>query len=215
MDEDEPNTTVPAKRKPGRPRDPRRPELEENVLANIRLGQGLRAAALAAGVPYSSVQRWEDDADFAARVEAAKAERQAGWLRRMDDEKLGWQRWAWKLERTSPEEYGRADRPGSPGDTPTVNFLVGTLNVLQQARHVTALPPPVELPRVPQFALAPAPAEEPVAAVVEPEPIPEPEPEPESLSAPTPEPELTEEAEAAESLARLTPDLVREARQRW
>ncbi len=102
------------KRKPGRPRSARRPELEDAVLANIRLGQSIRRAAMAAGVPHSTVQRWEDDPEFAARAKEAESDRERDWLEKLagccDAKSQGaWQRWAWLLERTNPAEYGRKD----------------------------------------------------------------------------------------------------------
>jgi hypothetical protein len=99
------------KRKPGRPPRADRAEIEAKVLAAIRVGLSLNKACMACGVPYSTVQTWiaEGGDDFSARAKAAIAERELLWLNEVRREERGWQRIAWLLERTCPQDYGRKD----------------------------------------------------------------------------------------------------------
>jgi len=98
-------------RKPGRPGRSDRAEIEARVLEAIRDGLSLNKACLACGVPYSTVQTWIADGGdgFSATAKAAIAEREREWLRAVRREDKGWQRIAWLLERTCPEDYGRRD----------------------------------------------------------------------------------------------------------
>lgn len=100
------------KRKTGRPPRADRAEIEAKVLAAIRVGLSLNKACMACGVPYSTVQTWiaEGGDDFSARAKAAIAERELLWLNEVRREERGWQRIAWLLERTCPDDYGRRDR---------------------------------------------------------------------------------------------------------
>jgi len=99
------------KRKTGRPPRADRAEIEAKVLAAIRVGLSLNKACMACGVPYSTVQTWiaEGGDDFSAMAKAAIAERELLWLNEVRREERGWQRIAWLLERTCPEDYGRRD----------------------------------------------------------------------------------------------------------
>jgi hypothetical protein len=99
------------KRKTGRPPRADRAEIEAKVLAAIRVGLSLNKACMACGVPYSTVQTWiaEGGDDFSARAKAAIAERELLWLNEVRREERGWQRIAWLLERTCPQDYGRKD----------------------------------------------------------------------------------------------------------
>jgi hypothetical protein len=100
------------KRKPGRPPRADRAEIEAKVLAAIRVGLTLPKACLACGVPYQTVEHWirTGGDEFSARAKAAIAEREMLWLNEVRHQERGWQRIAWLLERTCPEEYGRKDR---------------------------------------------------------------------------------------------------------
>jgi hypothetical protein len=214
-----PAVPVPAKRGRGRPRDPRRPELEEKVLEYIRIGLSTPKAALAAGVPYPNIHWWENDDSFGERLAQARAEREAVWLQELAPGKFGWQAKAWLLERLCPEDYGKMDRGtvGGGGQQPLV--LVGTLNVLQASRPAALEPPAVPalspVP-MPQIAAAPEPVEAEFVAEVVPEVVPmeavpeeqvaEPESESESEPAPTPVPT---------PVLGMVPDGVLESRKRW
>lgn len=98
------------KRKPGRPPRADRAEIEAKVIAAIRVGLTFDKACLACGAPESTVRTWRDDPEFSRRVKAAIAEREMLWLNEVRHQERGWQRIAWLLERTCPEEYGRKDR---------------------------------------------------------------------------------------------------------
>jgi len=99
------------KRKPGRPPRADRAEIEAKVLAAIRVGLTLQKACLACGVPYQTVEHWirTGGDEFSARAKAAIAEREMLWLNEVRHQERGWQRIAWLLERTCPEDYGRRD----------------------------------------------------------------------------------------------------------
>ena len=99
------------KRKPGRPPRADRAEIESKVLAAIRVGLTLQKACLACGVPYQTVEHWirTGGDEFSARAKAAIAEREMLWLNEVRHQERGWQRIAWLLERTCPEDYGRRD----------------------------------------------------------------------------------------------------------
>jgi len=99
------------KRKPGRPPRADRAEIEAKVLAAIRVGLTLPKACLACGVPYQTVEHWirTGGDEFSARAKAAIAEREMLWLNEVRHQERGWQRIAWLLERTCPEDYGRRD----------------------------------------------------------------------------------------------------------
>jgi hypothetical protein len=114
------------KRKTGRPPRADRAEIEAKVLAAIRVGLSLNKACMACGVPYSTVQTWiaEGGDDFSARAKAAIAERELLWLNEVRREERGWQRIAWLLERTCPEEYGRKDRVQAEVSTPDGGPLI-------------------------------------------------------------------------------------------
>ena len=104
-------TEAPPKRKPGRPPRADRAEIEAKVLAAIRVGLTLQKACLACGVPYQTVEHWirTGGDEFSARAKAAIAEREMLWLNEVRHQERGWQRIAWLLERTCPEDYGRRD----------------------------------------------------------------------------------------------------------
>jgi len=99
------------KRKPGRPPRADRAEIESKVLAAIRVGLTLQKACLACGVPYQTVEHWirTGGDEFSARAKAAIAEREMLWLNEVRHQDKGWQRIAWLLERTCPQDYGRKD----------------------------------------------------------------------------------------------------------
>lgn len=97
------------KRKPGRPPRADRAEIETQVLAAIRVGLTFDKACLACGVPESTVRTWREDAEFSRRVKAAISERETIWLNAIRQSERGWQRYAWLLERTCPQDYGRKD----------------------------------------------------------------------------------------------------------
>ena len=99
------------KRKPGRPPRADRAEIEAKVLAAIRVGLTLQKACLACGVPYQTVEHWirTGGDEFSARAKAAIAEREMLWLNEVRHQERGWQRYAWLLERTCPQDYGRKD----------------------------------------------------------------------------------------------------------
>lgn len=97
------------KRKPGRPPRADRAEIESKVLAAIRVGLTFDKACLACGAPESTVRTWRDDPEFSRRVKAAIAEREMLWLNEVRHQDKGWQRIAWLLERTCPQDYGRRD----------------------------------------------------------------------------------------------------------
>ena len=97
------------KRKPGRPPRADRAEIESKVLAAIRVGLTFDKACLACGAPESTVRTWRDDPEFSRRVKAAIAEREMLWLNEVRHQERGWQRIAWLLERTCPQDYGRRD----------------------------------------------------------------------------------------------------------
>jgi hypothetical protein len=99
------------KRKPGRPPRADRAEIESKVLAAIRVGLSLRKACLACGVPVSTVDEWiHEGSEFSDKAKAAIALRELRWLSELRESGHGWQRIAWLLERTCPEDYGRRDR---------------------------------------------------------------------------------------------------------
>lgn len=97
------------KRKPGRPPRADRAEIEAKVIAAIRVGLTFDKACLACGVPESTVRTWREDAEFSRRVKAAISERETIWLNAIRQSERGWQRYAWLLERTCPQDYGRKD----------------------------------------------------------------------------------------------------------
>lgn len=100
----------PEKRKTGRPPRADRAEIEVRVLEAIRDGLTLRKACLACGVPVQTVDEWiQQGGAFSDRAKAAVSERERDWLRAVRREDKGWQRIAWLLERTCPEDYGRRD----------------------------------------------------------------------------------------------------------
>lgn len=114
------------KRKPGRPPRADRAEIEAKVLAAIRVGLTLPKACLACGVPYQTVEHWIRTGcdEFSARAKAAMAEREMLWLNELRHQERGWQRIAWLLERTCPEEYGRKDRVQAEVSTPDGGPLI-------------------------------------------------------------------------------------------
>jgi len=95
------------KRGRGRPRNPDRPQLEKDVAACIRKGLTFADACIVSGVPRSTAQRWRDDPEFAAMEKEARAWRKLTLLDKIEKTKTGWQRFAWILERTEPQEFGR------------------------------------------------------------------------------------------------------------
>jgi len=58
----------------------------------------------------STVDEWvHEGGNFSDRAKAAIAERELVWLSELRREERGWQRIAWLLERTCPQDYGRKD----------------------------------------------------------------------------------------------------------
>jgi hypothetical protein len=88
-----------------------KPAIMLAVIDAIRLGHSFEGASAIARVSSRAMQDWRrDDADFAAKVSAARFEALAKRERRIDKagEEGDWRADAWKAERMHPDIYGRA-----------------------------------------------------------------------------------------------------------
>jgi rubrerythrin len=94
------------------------PDLQRQVCDTLRRGAYLETAAALAGVDRTTLQEWlrrgrrEDDGpyvEFSRAVQSAQAEAEMRDLDRVDAaaEAGTWQASAWRLERRSPERWGR------------------------------------------------------------------------------------------------------------
>lgn len=96
-------------------------QVQEKIVAALRVGATYEHAALVAGVSYDSFRRWmlqgERDShgrfcEFCQAIKRAEAEAAVRWLARIEQAANdgAWQAAAWKLERRYPEQWGRRDR---------------------------------------------------------------------------------------------------------
>jgi len=101
--------------KAGRPQK-RNIALADLVCAALEEGASYELAAAAAGISYSTLNRWrKDDEAFATNIATAESRAARRWLGQIDQAaSKDWRAAAWLLERRYPEVYRRGEYVPEP-----------------------------------------------------------------------------------------------------